>query len=107
MSPRSYQRYDWTKNDKPHWLVTSDEWQGVIRLKTLEPGADLFAAYLEEILAVHREGWRFAEFTMAFAGSIGHKDNPRRIIRVELLDRDPRVPAPPSVGSYGMTKKTW
>ena len=87
MTPRSYQRFDWTKNDKPHWLVTSNEWRDVIRLKKLEPGSDLFAAYLEEVLAVHREGWRFHEFTMRFAGCIGHKENGQGIIRIDLLDQ--------------------
>ena len=40
MSPRSYQRFDWTKNDKPHWLVTSDEWQGGERLRASRDEVD-------------------------------------------------------------------
>ena len=47
---------------------------------------------------MHREGWRFHEFTMRFAGCIGHKDNGQGTIRIDLLDRDPRKPEPPSVG---------
>ena len=50
---------------------------------------------------------RFHEFTMRFAGCIGHKEIGQGIIRIDLLDRDPRTPEPSSVGSYGMTKKTW
>jgi hypothetical protein len=105
MSPRTYQTFDWSRNDRAHWLVKSDEWRNPLKIIDLPAGSDLLVAFLEEAIAVHREGWTIDNLTTKFGWFIGHRDVPRRILRVAIFDNDPRAPNPASM--HAIMKKTW
>ena len=104
MSPRTYQTFDWSKNDRTHWLVKPDEWRNPLKIVELPAGSDLLAVFLEEALTVHREGWAVHELTVKFGWFIGHRDFPRRILRVDIFDHDPRL-TEARHGMYNLTKK--
>lgn len=89
-SRHSVYRFDWTRNDRVHWLVRADEFRRPLKIQKLDPGTDLLTVFLEEALAVHREGWTIAELTMTRAWFLAH-NSIRQLLRVDITEIDPGV----------------
>lgn len=103
---RRYQEYDWSKNQQHTWLVRSGLGGAPFKITELSPGSDLLAVFLEEALAVHREGWKLAELTTRFGWFIAHKHGQLRdYMMVQVTDRDPKLPR--TAGLHGPARKTW
>lgn len=88
MFRRSVKEFDWSTRDQPRWIVWADEWHRPLKVRKVEPGADLIVAFLEEALAVHQSGWRLGELTLRFGWFLGHKGI-KTLLRVDITDQDP------------------
>ena len=75
---RSVYRFDWNDNATDRWLVRFDTWSRPLKVTKLPAGSDLLAAFLEEALAAHREGWVIGELTTAYGWFVARKPYPSR-----------------------------
>jgi hypothetical protein len=93
MPPRRNSYEPLALSKEPRWIVVRNMHRTVLVQQRLEPGTDLYGAYVKAMAAHADAGWQLESFSSSHACVFCSRSGERRSIAVE--SDDPGNPTPP------------